>query len=245
MPPTRIKSDEQGSSQAALQEEVYPIGSPTQRFYVRPLFPMMHDAANVEAVLRQNLRDSVPLPSAPAGEVAHVACAQAIFFRQLQEYLAAGEAVARLEDEGQRIPDAKWADMYRPLVYLEKLKELSERHQHQHGHDPFGLSPSRSEWLAHRTEPATVKGTQEDACNVAKDAALWLYGKWKAGPEGKRAVGLHGHQEKGKWVEERARELQDTFDWVLGMLDNEHRKLPFARPHMAAVQRRWRNSHRS
>ncbi|GAA5917257.1 hypothetical protein JCM6882_009261 [Rhodosporidiobolus microsporus] len=236
---------------SSRREGLHPIGLPADRFYIKPLFPMMHDDEDVEAVLRHHLRDSTQLPlDLGRSKTAHVIVVEAVFFRQLQEHLEAGAAVMKLEEEGRPVPQVRFASLYRPILFLEALKELAEPLTPHDRYTPFLLTPARvqdalkgripsysrvlrdltAEWLPQRRSANAVSA-------VAKEAVLWFYSVWKTSPEGKRSVGLHEHEHKAKWVEEREREVQDTFDWAIGLMDDDHRKREFSRPHMAEVRR--------
>ncbi|GAA5904865.1 hypothetical protein JCM6882_003226 [Rhodosporidiobolus microsporus] len=244
---------------AKTKNTYLPLNEPNGVFYLKPTFWNRSDDQALEAILRESLRDTVILPSAidTTADTVVVSSAQSILMEQIHGSLTSGPEVFARTRTGAHISERERANFCLPFVVLEALKMLCEaqqRHGPQAVGGPFGLTPHqvqsafeehiinfpaiantlKKEWLMRvHLEGPSMRFISE----VSKEAVVWLYGKWKASPEGKRQVGLHGHEEKEKWVLKRRRELQDTKNWTIWLVDSQTRhKSPSERPMKAALQ---------
>ncbi|GAA5823995.1 hypothetical protein JCM11251_003373 [Rhodosporidiobolus azoricus] len=221
------------------------------RFYVARLWLEGYDA-RVKAVLREPHLDKVLLPTAHThADFTIITSGTATFFRLVQEHLDA-RGVFSPHDPSS---DEELANFSRPLAFLEKLKELSEHHQKRTEHGPLQLTPHnvqrefqgipsyphvlaavKKHWLIrHRLDPHSM----EYVTPLAKEAALWLHRMWVASPEGKGETGLRDHKDKTAWMRKRGREIQDTLNWAVWLLDpslHADPKKPFIRPMKASLQ---------
>ncbi|GAA5904886.1 hypothetical protein JCM6882_003233 [Rhodosporidiobolus microsporus] len=230
------------------------IGLPNARFYIA----MKTLDATGRAILRKPLFDAFPLPTVTnPRNLVYVSAFQSIFFRQLSICHSIGEKIDDYQRRDIRPSDCDWADLCRPLLLLEKLKDATEAHQHyskgEEG-DPFSLSPHlvqdafarqvpgypkmvddlKTAWLA-PTRPQS--DPMRFVSPAAKDAVSWLYVRWRGSLDGKGGVGVDGLEEKKQWLLKRQREVQDTKNWAIWLVDPETRnRHPSQRPMKAALQ---------
>ncbi|GAA5904862.1 hypothetical protein JCM6882_003225 [Rhodosporidiobolus microsporus] len=235
----------------------HPVGPLNARFYLHmSALPRLDVIA--KAALRRSLLDALSVPTAFTFlHSIHVSSFPSIFFRQLTICLISGVMIDSLAEQHLAVTEVERGDLCRPLLLLEKLKDVTEAHQqHSKGgeRDPFGLTPRqiqetfaeqvpgyqkmvdhlKTAWLAPTRPQSHGMGFVSPA---AKDAVSWLYVKWRGSPEGKSSVGLHESAEKERWLLKRQREVQDTKNWAIWLVDPETRnRHPSQRPMKAALQ---------